>query len=112
MDVSYFGAHGHVPLRVALLPAAVAGILLTALAGSAQIMQLRATARKQRRAPCQVRPFRPDVPENPVVASNKPSILGRAREAALRGGAGAGGPGRGRGGGRRAVRPGARRGPR
>lgn len=42
MDVSYFGAHGHVPLRVALL--------LAAVAGSAQIMQLRATARKHRRA--------------------------------------------------------------
>ncbi|BDM70106.1 hypothetical protein HEK616_35930 [Streptomyces nigrescens] len=48
MDVSYFGAHGHVPLRVALLLAAVAGILLTAPAGRAQIMQLRATARKHR----------------------------------------------------------------
>ncbi|GAA0901041.1 MULTISPECIES: LapA family protein [Streptomyces violaceusniger group] len=50
MDVSYFGAHGHVPLRVALLLAAVGGILLTGLAGSARIMQLRATARKHRRA--------------------------------------------------------------
>jgi hypothetical protein len=35
---------------VALLPAAVAGILLTAPAGSARIPQLRATARKHRRA--------------------------------------------------------------
>ncbi|MET8026830.1 lipopolysaccharide assembly protein LapA domain-containing protein [Streptomyces avermitilis] len=50
MDVSYFDAHGHVPLRVALLLAAVGGIPLTALAGSARIMQLRATARKHRRA--------------------------------------------------------------
>jgi uncharacterized integral membrane protein len=48
VDASNFGAHGHVPLRVALLLAAVAGILLTALAGSARIM--RATARKHRRA--------------------------------------------------------------
>ncbi|MER8070735.1 hypothetical protein ABTZ59_20840 [Streptomyces sp. NPDC094034] len=40
---SYFDAHGHVPLRVALLPAAVAGILLTALAGSARITQSRRT---------------------------------------------------------------------
>jgi hypothetical protein len=46
----YFGDRGHVPLRVALLLAAVAGILLTAPAGSAQILQLRATARKYRRA--------------------------------------------------------------
>ncbi|MER5517272.1 hypothetical protein [Streptomyces sp. NPDC002763] len=33
MDVSYFGAHGHVPLRVALL--------LAAVAGSARVIQLR-----------------------------------------------------------------------
>ncbi|MFJ6121592.1 hypothetical protein [Streptomyces sp. NPDC092129] len=49
-DSLYFGDHGHVPLHVALLLVAVAGILLTAPAGSAQIMQLRATARKYRRA--------------------------------------------------------------
>jgi uncharacterized integral membrane protein len=42
VDVSFFGAHGHVPLRVALL--------LAALAGSARIMQVRAAARKHRRA--------------------------------------------------------------
>ncbi|MEU2208747.1 hypothetical protein AB0B95_35770 [Streptomyces hygroscopicus] len=35
---------------MALLLAAVVGILLTALAGSARITQLRATARKHRRA--------------------------------------------------------------
>jgi len=50
VEVSYFGAHGHLPLGVGLLLAAVAGILLVALAGSARIMQLRATARKHRRA--------------------------------------------------------------
>lgn len=50
VEVSYFGAHGHLPLGVSLLLAAVAGILLVALAGSARIMQLRATARRHRRA--------------------------------------------------------------
>jgi uncharacterized integral membrane protein len=50
VEVSYFGAHGHLPLGAALLLAAVAGILLVALAGSARIMQLRATARRHRRA--------------------------------------------------------------
>jgi uncharacterized integral membrane protein len=50
VDVSYMGVHGHLPLGVALLLAAVAGVLLTAMAGSARIMQLRATARKHRRA--------------------------------------------------------------
>jgi uncharacterized integral membrane protein len=50
VEVSYFGAHGHLPLGAALLLAAVAGILLVALAGSARIMQLRATVRRHRRA--------------------------------------------------------------
>jgi lipopolysaccharide assembly protein A len=50
VDVSYFGAHGHLPLGVALLLAAVCGILLVALPGSARIIQLRATARRHRRA--------------------------------------------------------------
>lgn len=50
VDVSYMGAHGHLPLGVALLLAAVAGVLLTAMAGSARIMQLRTTARKHRKA--------------------------------------------------------------
>jgi lipopolysaccharide assembly protein A len=50
VDVSYFGAHGHLPLGVALLLAAVCGILLVVFAGSARIIQLRATARKHRRA--------------------------------------------------------------
>ncbi|MBO0802732.1 MAG: DUF1049 domain-containing protein [Nocardiopsaceae bacterium] len=50
VQVSYLGAHGSLPLGVSLLLAAVAGILLVALAGSARILQLRATARKHRRA--------------------------------------------------------------
>lgn len=50
VEVSYFGAHGHMPLGASLLLAAVAGILLVALAGSGRIMQLRATARRHRRA--------------------------------------------------------------
>ena len=50
VDISYFGAHGHLPLGVALLLAAVCGVLLVVLAGTARISQLRATARKHRRA--------------------------------------------------------------
>ena len=49
VEVSYFGAHGHLPLGVALLLAAVGGVLLVALAGSARIIQLRRTARRHRR---------------------------------------------------------------
>ncbi|MGH3171075.1 MAG: LapA family protein [Trebonia sp.] len=54
VDVSYFGAHGHLSLGVALLLAAVCGILLVAFAGTARIMQLRATARKHRRADAKI----------------------------------------------------------
>lgn len=40
-EVSFFGAHGHLPMGVALLLAAVFGILLVALPGTARIAQLR-----------------------------------------------------------------------
>jgi len=50
VDISFLGAHGHLPLGVALLLAAVCGVLLVVLAGTARISQLRATARRHRRA--------------------------------------------------------------
>jgi uncharacterized integral membrane protein len=50
VEVSYFGAHGHLPLGVALLLAAVCGVLLIVLPGTARIIQLRATARRHDRA--------------------------------------------------------------
>jgi len=50
VDIAYFGAHGHLPLGVALLLAAVCGALLMSLAGMARMAQLRATARRHRRA--------------------------------------------------------------
>jgi uncharacterized integral membrane protein len=40
-EVSLFGARGHLPMGVALLLAAVCGILLVALPGMARIAQLR-----------------------------------------------------------------------
>jgi uncharacterized integral membrane protein len=50
VDISYMGAHGHLPLGVALLLSAVCGVLLIVLAGAARISQLRAVARRHRRA--------------------------------------------------------------
>lgn len=41
VSVGYFGAHGHLPLGVALLLAAGAGALLVIIPGTARIMQLR-----------------------------------------------------------------------
>jgi uncharacterized integral membrane protein len=49
VDISFFGANGHLPLGVALLLAAVLGILLVALPGTARIVQLRRTARRHRK---------------------------------------------------------------
>jgi lipopolysaccharide assembly protein A len=50
VDVSYFGAHGHLPLGIALLLSAVCGVILVVLPGTARIIQLRITARRHRRA--------------------------------------------------------------
>ncbi len=50
VNISYLGAHGHLPLGVALLFAAVCGVLLVVLAGAARISQLRTVARRHRRA--------------------------------------------------------------
>lgn len=49
VDISYMGAHGHLSLGVAMLISAVCGALLVIFAGTARILELRATARKHRR---------------------------------------------------------------
>src|SRR6476646_3449084 len=49
VSVSYLGMHGHLPLGVALLLAAVCGVLRVVRAGTARIGQLRATARRHRK---------------------------------------------------------------
>lgn len=49
VDIGFLGAHGHLPLGVAMLFAAIVGIGLAALAGTARILQLRATVRRNRR---------------------------------------------------------------
>jgi uncharacterized integral membrane protein len=50
VKISYFGAHGHLPLGVALLFVAVLGILLVVIPGTGRIIQLRIVARRHRRA--------------------------------------------------------------
>ena len=48
VSVSYLGMHGHLPLGVALLLAAVCGVLLVVLAGAARIGQIgRASCRER-----------------------------------------------------------------
>lgn len=41
VDISYLGFHARMPLGVGLLFAAIVGVLLTVLAGTARILQLR-----------------------------------------------------------------------
>lgn len=53
VSISYFGAHGHLPLGVALLLAAVLGVLLVVIPGTGRIIQLRVTARRHRRLDAQ-----------------------------------------------------------
>lgn len=50
VDIAYFGAHGHLPLGVALLLAALAGALLVLIPGTVRIVQLRKTARRHHAA--------------------------------------------------------------
>jgi uncharacterized integral membrane protein len=47
VDITYFGVHGHLPLGVALLLAAICGGVLVVLVGTARILQLRAITRRQ-----------------------------------------------------------------
>jgi lipopolysaccharide assembly protein A len=49
-DVAFFGVHAHLPLGVALLLAAVFGILLVVVPGIGRMVQLRMTARRHRQA--------------------------------------------------------------
>jgi uncharacterized integral membrane protein len=46
VKISFLGLHGHLPLGVALLLAAVAGALIAGLVGGARILQLRKAAKR------------------------------------------------------------------
>jgi uncharacterized integral membrane protein len=48
-DIGFFGAHGHLPLGIALLLAAILGVLLVAIPGTGRIIQLRMLARRHRK---------------------------------------------------------------
>lgn len=44
--IAFFGAHGHLPLGVALLLSAIGGVVLVAIPGYGRILQLRRALRK------------------------------------------------------------------
>ncbi|MBL7490596.1 DUF1049 domain-containing protein [Frankia sp. AgB1.9] len=56
VKVSFLGSHGHLPLAVAMLFAAVAGALLVAIPGIVRMVQLRRVARRHRDADLQIPP--------------------------------------------------------
>ena len=69
VTVSFFGAHGTLPMGEALLLAAVFGALFVALPGAARIVQLRLAGRRsavgERPAPEDPVAPEPDVPIQP-----------------------------------------------
>jgi lipopolysaccharide assembly protein A len=71
VSISYFGAHGHLPLGVALLLAAVIGVLLVVIPGTGRIIQLRITARRHRRLDAQA------AAAAPAVSAQDPSSAGQ-----------------------------------
>jgi lipopolysaccharide assembly protein A len=62
--ISYLGAHGHLPLGVALLLAAVIGVLLVVIPGTGRIIQLRVVARRHRRLDAQTAAAPPAPPKD------------------------------------------------
>jgi uncharacterized integral membrane protein len=75
-DISFFGAHGHLPLGVALLLAAVLGVLLVVIPGTGRIVQLRMVARRHRRIDATVR-------QAPVPAATAPAAAAVPADAAV-----------------------------
>jgi lipopolysaccharide assembly protein A len=49
VDISFLGSHGHLPLGIALLLAAVLGILLAVIAWFGRRVRVRTTARRARK---------------------------------------------------------------
>jgi uncharacterized integral membrane protein len=75
VSISFFGAHGHLPLGVALLLAAVLGVLLVVIPGTGRIIQLRITARRHRRLDAKaaaVQPAPATGPESSSPGQNQP----------------------------------------
>jgi uncharacterized integral membrane protein len=49
VDISFFGTHGHLPLGVALLMAAIFGVLMVVIPGAGRMIQLRLLAKRHRK---------------------------------------------------------------
>jgi uncharacterized integral membrane protein len=71
-EVSFLGAHGHLPMGVALLLAAIFGVLLVALPGTARIIQLRMLSHRRGSNAATARPS-PAQPNPPDAAPDDPT---------------------------------------
>lgn len=72
VDIAYFGVHGHLPLGVALLLAAVFGILLVVVPGGGRILQLRLAARRNARRAAKPGAPPPAAQQEPVEQQPRP----------------------------------------
>ena len=70
-EVSFLSLHGHLPMGVALLLAAIFGVLLVALPGTARIVQLRMLSRRRGRNAAT--PPSPAQPKPPHAAPDDPT---------------------------------------
>lgn len=61
-DIGFLGAHGHLPLGIALLLAAILGVLLVVIPGTGRIIQLRMLARRHRNTDATGIPSSPPAP--------------------------------------------------
>jgi uncharacterized integral membrane protein len=77
-EVSFLGAHGNLPMGVALLLAAIFGVLLVALPGTARIMQLRILGRLRPPPVAEARHGR-HIPESMTPPSSVPSASAPGR---------------------------------
>ena len=73
-QVSFLGAHGSLPMGVALLLAAVFGVLLVALPGTVRILQLRAAGRRSAAGTSATGAFAVDRRPDPAVAADQDGL--------------------------------------
>lgn len=78
VQISFLGANGTLPLGIALLLAAIGGVLIVAIPGTGRIIQLRHLARQQ--AQQAQRQARPELPASSAPPADQPttSVDGKA----------------------------------
>lgn len=70
VEISFFGAHGHLPLGVALLMAAIFGVLVVVIPGAGRMIQLRMLAKRHRKQVAKLQPQPVDPNQSGTGAQN------------------------------------------